>query len=315
MVVTVFALFGIVASFLVLWWSSDHVVDHALSVARLIGISPFLVGAVLIAVLTSLPELIVGLASVARGIPTLGVGDIFGSNLCDISIALFIPLFFVKKLALGKGGRAGILFMLLLSSISMIVFIGLGATSRWGGAFLIGSYFVALYAMWYRKEIDVEEYHEEFDVGRDSKREVALLLGHMLLAIGSGLTSVCCGEIVAKSLGVSAGVLGTLIFSLGTSIPEIAIGINAARRGSTDFVLGSAVGSVLSQALLIFGIISMVNGAPISLTMFSNIPVFVALMYSFLAYRVYSMASITKFDGVVLSLLYILFYVFELGSW
>jgi len=75
----------------------------------------------------------------------------------DISLSLLVPLVFVKKLSIGKSGRAGILFMLFLSAVAMIVFIGLRSINWLGGAFLIMAYFFTIYAMWSRREIDIEE--------------------------------------------------------------------------------------------------------------------------------------------------------------
>ena len=303
---------GIFLGLGILWWASDKVVDHSLTLAQKLGVSSFIIGAILVAVLGALPELIVGLTAVLRGVPEVAVGDIIGANMCNISFVLLVPLFLVKKLTLGKGGRAGLLFMLSVSVVVMLTALGYGVIPRLAGVALLAAYATALAALWYRKEIDVEEYKEELQDGDGVKQKVALIGFFTLAAAGAGVVTVFCAEHVSYLLNISVGTIGALLFALGTSVPEMAIGVNGARRGATGFVLGSVMGAILSHTLFVLGILAVISPAGIIMSSFTHAIPFIAVMYGFLGFKIYTKASICKLDAIILSTIFLIFYLVEL---
>jgi cation:H+ antiporter len=272
----------IVAGLAALAWSSDTFVDGASSVAKALGISPFVIGMVIIGFGTSAPELCVSVMSGMSNHSNLSLGNAYGSCVFNIAailgIASMIRPLVVKPATAFIAGPA----LAAISAGSMIVLRD-GVGSR-GEALTLLAIFAVLFPLycWFDQKTSGSAAECEGPVkGRmPTARMLAdpryRRIGRMRLAvayaklfiglgilIGSSHILVWGSVVFARAIGVSDLMIGLTIIAAGTSLPELAAAIASARRGNHEFVLGNIVGSNFFNMLAVVGLamsISPANG-------------------------------------------------------
>ena len=245
-------------------WSSDFFVDGAAAVAKLLGISPFIIGMVIIGFGTSAPELCVSTMSGLSGHANLSLGNAYGSCIFNIAMilgvaTLIFPLVVKPSVSYVAGpGLAAI------SLFSMWVLKD-GICSRMEACVLLGAFFVILpLYCWYdqktKKEGDLSSPPEKGDepAPRVWVSIFKLVVGLGVL-IGSSHFLVWGAVDFAKFCGVSDLVIGLTIVAAGTSLPELASAVASARRGEHEFVLGNIIGSNLFNTLAVVGLATVIS--------------------------------------------------------
>ena len=256
-------LFGGLAA---LAWSSDFFVDGAAEVAKLLGISPFIIGMVIIGFGTSAPELCVSTMSGISGHANLSLGNAYGSCIFNIAMILGIatlifPL--VVKPSVTYVAGPG---LALISLFSMWILKD-GVCSRTEAVILLVAFFIILpLYCWYDQK--TREQSQEAKAEAKAKGEggrgkilmpvVKLVVGLGVL-IGSSHFLVWGAVDFAKFCGVSDLVIGLTIVAAGTSLPELASAVASARRGEHEFVLGNIVGSNLFNTLAVVGLATVIS--------------------------------------------------------
>lgn len=252
----------VVGGLILLTFAADRLVLAAARLSRRSGLSPVLIGAVVVGLGTSLPEMLVsGLAAAEPNGMDLALGNIVGSNIANIALVLGLSV--MLRPIVGQGAilrREGGLMMLGMVALAALTWDGVLSL---GDGVLLGVGLIvalALLVVWSRSHgagIDLEE------IGRDEDIRPAVeavfgvgslgltLLGAQLLVTGA--------EEVAASLGVSGAVIGLTLVAVGTSLPELATALAAARRGENDLVLGNVLGSNLFNALGVGGVAGIVG--------------------------------------------------------
>lgn len=241
---------GIVLGLAVLTYASDQFVVGAARVARNLRLSPILIGAVVIGFGTSAPEMLVSGIAGAQGSLDIGVGNIIGSNVANLSLVLGVaalvtpivvrspvlkreaPIALVATIVFAivvqgglAGGEAAILAVVLVIGLALIV---LGA--RGGDAAMTA-------------EVD-EFLTDDISTGREVLRTV---LG-LVFTLGAAKVLVDAAVAIAGELGIAEGFVGLTIVAIGTSLPELATAVQAARKGETDLIVGNLLGSNLFNA-------------------------------------------------------------------
>ena len=245
-------------------WSSDFFVDGAAAVAKLLGISPFIIGMVIIGFGTSAPELCVSTMSGLSGHANLSLGNAYGSCIFNIAMilgvaTLIFPLVVKPSVSYVAGpGLAAI------SLLSMCILKD-GICSRTEAWMLLGAFFVILpLYCWYdqktKKEGDLSAPPEKDDepAPRVWVSLFKLVVGLGVL-IGSSHFLVWGAVDFAKFCGVSDLVIGLTIVAAGTSLPELASAVASARRGEHEFVLGNIIGSNLFNTLAVVGLATVLS--------------------------------------------------------
>ena len=248
----------IVIGLIILVWSADLFVEGAASVARYLGMSPLLIGMVIIGFGTSAPELSVSALSALQGNPGIALGNAYGSNITNIAlilgcVALINPIS-VHSQIIRK--ELPILFMVTLFVIFQLYD---GHLSRFD-AFLQLGLFTMVMGWMIRQDInktdsfeqEVEEELEEHSMSI-SQALIWLIAGLALLVLSSRML-VWGAVSIAQDLGVSDLVIGLTIVAIGTSLPELASSIAAARKGEHDLALGNIIGSNLFNTLAVVGL-------------------------------------------------------------
>ena len=281
-------------------WSSDFFVDGAAAVAKLLGISPFIIGMVIIGFGTSAPELCVSTMSGLSGHANLSLGNAYGSCIFNIAMilgvaTLIFPLVVKPSVSFVAGpGLAAI------SLFSMLV-LGDGICSRMEAWILLGAFFVILpLYCWYdqktKKEGDLSAPPTKDDepAPRVWVSIFKLVVGLGVL-IGSSHFLVWGAVDFAKFCGVSDLVIGLTIVAVGTSLPELASAVASARRGEHEFVLGNIIGSNLFNTLAVVGLATVIsplvpgpNGEPAfsHYVLSRDLPLMTALSFSILLFGI-----------------------------
>ena len=252
-------LFGGLAA---LAWSSDLFVDGAAAVAKLLGISPFIIGMVIIGFGTSAPELCVSTMSGLSGHANLSLGNAYGSCIFNIAMILGIatlifPL--VVKPSVSYVAGPG---LALISLFSMWTLRD-GVCSRTEAIILLAAFFIILpLYCWYDQKTRAQpEESKAKDEGeqRNVPMSVVKLVVGLGVLIGSSHFLVWGAVDFAKFCGVSDLVIGLTIVAAGTSLPELASAVASARRGEHEFVLGNIVGSNLFNTLAVVGLATVIS--------------------------------------------------------
>ena len=247
-------------------WSSDFFVDGAAAVAKILGISPFIIGMVIIGFGTSAPELCVSTMSGLSGHANLSLGNAYGSCIFNIAMILGIatlifPLVVKPSVSYVAGpGLAAI------SLFSMWVLKD-GICSRMEAWALLGAFFVILpLYCWYDQKTRGEEVKLKGEgEGKDEGDRSGILVSLVKLVVGLGVLIGSSHFLVwgavdfAKFCGVSDLVIGLTIVAAGTSLPELASAVASARRGEHEFVLGNIIGSNLFNTLAVVGLATVIS--------------------------------------------------------
>ena len=284
---------------------ADWLTKGASALARRFNMSELLIGLTIVAIGTSLPELVISTGSALKGSPGLALGNIIGSNIFNGMLilgvtALLCPIKFDSKM-LTREIPFNLLASIVLILVSGSMLVG-GAPgeliTRYGGMLLL-----CFLAVFVRYTFSITN-----DSG-DGEPAGQLPVWKVVLFIVAGLAALIFGGNVfvdgateiARVLGLSEAVIGITIVSAGSSLPELAVSVSAARKGNVGIALGNVLGSNILNIFFILGVSATIT--PISLDGFSFIDYYVLLASSLLIYfvaRFGGKAVITRFEGAVL---------------
>ena len=266
---------AIVIGLALLVWSADRFVDGAVGVARFFGMSTFLIGMVIVGFGTSAPEIVVSILSAMNGTPQLALGNAYGSNIANIALilgatALIAPVV-VKKQAM----KLDIPVLILMTALTIFL-VKDGSVSFLDGFILLFA-FVAVMSFNIlhelknkrkRKQSEVQSVTDE--ASSESSESVSIAKSLLWLFVGLGILVGSSRMLVwgavgmAQALGVSDLLIGLTIVAVGTSLPELASSIAAARKGENDLAVGNVIGSNIFNTLVVVGIAAVI--APIGST-------------------------------------------------
>lgn len=228
---------------LVMGKAAHYVVDAVRLGGKRFGLSKFLVAFVFLGMATSLPEISVALLSALRGTPGLSLGNLLGANIVILSLLSGLAAVIGGKLHPGdiysKRTLPLFLFIILLPAFAVVD----GRLTRADGVLLIAAHFLfVLHLYWSREATALRA--EAAPIGRFS-RQLALAVVAVAVLVGSSYFLVNSALVVARSLGATPLVIGLLLFSVGTNLPEFSLVLTQAGGRQKDVVLGDLFGSLL----------------------------------------------------------------------
>lgn len=257
---------AVLAGLVLLVWSAERFVDGAAATSARLGLSPLLIGMLVIGFGTSAPELVVSALAAAQGNPGLALGNAYGSNIANMGLILGLVAL-ISPLAVHSGVVRRELPV--LGGVTL-----LSALLLWGG--VIGRLEAILLLVLLAAFIGVSIYLALRDgsdaLSSDTEESLAVHpmslkaglvwtgVGLVLLVVSSRIL-VWGAVAIAQGFGVSDLVIGLTVVAVGTSLPELASSISALRRREHDLVLGNVVGSNLFNTLGVVGLAGVI--API----------------------------------------------------
>ncbi|VUD46841.1 Inner membrane protein YrbG [Thalassocella blandensis] len=314
------AFLALVAGLVLLVWSADRFVDGASGAARYFGMPPLLIGMVVVGFGTSAPEMVVSALAAVQGNPGIALGNAYGSNIINIALILgvtaVISPIIVHSAVLKKE-------LPILAAVTVIAAWQLfdGTLSRLDAIFLL-LIFLALmiWTIWLSLKNKNDALAGEMAQELQSKPQnirhslIWLVAGLLLLIISSRL--LVWGAIeIAKSVGVSDLIIGLTIVAVGTSLPELASSIIAARKSEHDIALGNILGSNLFNTLAVVGIAGVIYPMPVeNSVLYRDVLVMALLTVSLfvLGYEFKKPAQINRYEGTLLLIAYCAYTTFLL---
>ena len=305
----VLALTLLVCGLVLLTLAADRLVLSATRLSRAWGVSPILVGALVVGLGTSAPELLVSALAAGRGEIDLAVGNVVGSNTANVTLvlgtaALVGPVVGRLQTIRREGGLV-LVAVLLFGVLLWNLYLG-----QVESAALVLAMFAAggLLVRWARQDAESGVLPMSPEAESDEPVRVST---EILMGLGTlGLTLVGAELLVrgasdlAAELGITSAFVGLVIVSVGTSLPELATALAAARRSETDLILGNVLGSNLFNTFMVAGIAGLVGPGAIDAAfrpaaVFMTVAAFVAGVFVVTGRR------LVRWEGAVLLCLFL----------
>jgi len=250
---------AVVIGLVLLVWSADRFVDGASATARHLGMPALLIGMVVVGFGTSAPEMIVSAIAAWQGTPGIALGNAYGSNISNIALILGVTAVISPVAVHSQVLRKELPVLLVVTALSAGLLWD-GGLTRLDAGVLLGVF--ALLMVWMirqgmRQRSDPLAADMQQELGETPMpigRAVTWLIVGLLLLMASSRALVWGAVEIARAFGVSDLVIGLTVIAIGTSLPELASSVIAARKGEHDLAVGNIVGSNLFNTLAVVGI-------------------------------------------------------------
>jgi len=246
---------------------ADFVIEESERVALHYNISHFVIGATLVALGTSLPEMAASMMASGAGKGDIAVSNIIGSNIINISLVLGLVFLISSKIMPSRDIFAKDSAWGLFPVMTFILISFDGIISRFEGFMFImmmGAYLLFLINNDddITSEIDKDIAKEKFDWKRTG---LYLGAGFVMVIVGANFT-IESATGIAKSFGVSEWIIGLLLIALGTSLPELMVSFSAAKKGNGDMIIGNIIGSNVANFTVALGAAALVSPITVDLS-------------------------------------------------
>ena len=255
-----------VAGVVLLYFGAEFLIRGGVAVAKRLKVSPLLIGLTLVAFGTSAPELVVSIQAALADQGDIAVGNVIGSNICNIALILGLCAV-LRPIATNTKLFKLDMPLMLGSGILFTIFYWLDGRgiNFWQGAVLVTILIAYLGWSFYQ---DKKSGGGEFSAAAEEEAgDKPVAIQWALLMVAGGLAGLVLGAksfvisavFFAKAMGVSEAVIGLTIVAIGTSLPELATSVVAVIKGERDIAVGNVVGSNIFNILVIMGIAPMVS--------------------------------------------------------
>ena len=302
----------------------DWFVDGATGLARKFHLPDIIVGATVVSIGTTLPEVMVSVTGALQGQGAMAYGNAIGSIICNTSLIAAISVTFNPGPVNAKTMKMPVAFFFTSAAVYCLAAYVLGTFPRWLGFVLLGIFLVYMYLTVRHGLKNPDEAHEESEGGGGSdpmwKMLLLLIGGAAIIAWGANLL-VDNGTIIAQELGVPETVIALTFVALGTSLPELITTITSLRKGHASLGIGNVIGANIFNLVLVSG--ASVALAPFKVpegnTLFGinsslvlDIPLMVAVM-ALLTIPALTKKNLYRWQGITLLLIYAAFCAFQFG--
>ncbi len=295
--------FGLLCfGFFLLTKGADYFIENSASFAEEKGISPHVVGVTIVAFGTSLPELLVSIISSFQDYNDLALGNIVGSNISNIGLVLAVSTF-IFYYVLGTNivpekDANNDSYVMVLAVFLLFFFARDNLISVVEGLIFFLLYLFYIYWLYKRSSNEPVEEVEE-------NTSFTFLLGGLIGLLFGAQITVNAAVSIAEAMGVSEIVIGLSVVAIGTSLPELAGTVSAARMGHKEIAVGNVIGSNIANIFLVMGVLAMIN--PIAVEQFvieRTLPLLILLtIATFAMIRI----PLTRLGGTILFSFFLLF--------
>ena len=292
----------LIVSLFVLVKASDYFTDSAEKIGVAMGISQFIIGVTIVAIGTSLPELVSSIFAVLQKSTEIVAANVVGSNIANILLIFGVAIIINKRLKFS--GPINVDLGLLLCSALFILITAINGTfSRIEAVIsLLAAIAYLIYATSPKHKADIPKIKKE-KIGL--KIFIVLVLSAVFIYLGAKYTieSVIT---ISELIGIGKEVIAISVVALGTSLPELAVTISAARKKNLHMAIGNVLGSNIFNSFIVMGVSGII--APLFIprqVIYMGIPVMIAstIIYLVLAKK----KEIMRWEGILLVCFYILF--------
>jgi len=314
MIELIFPLLIFATSLVVLASASHFTIKSIEKLIELTGLSEASAGFVILAVMTSTPEIIVALFSVLQGTPGISVGDILGSNIFNVGAVLGIlgMLGYLKTCSTDLLLElTDMLFITSLIPLLLVIFnylpiAGFAQVSPIIGLILLATFSVNTYVM-AKKRTPIVRTNESVTVSKGSKTMFATKLILSITGVTVAAYLVVLSAInIADILGAPLILIGAKIVAIGTSLPELTLDLTAVRRGRVQLAIGDIIGSNLTNLTLVLGLVLLTSPFAVNMTIFTELLPFLVIT-TIIFWRFLTRGGVSQVGGIILIMIYILF--------
>lgn len=299
----------LIASLAGIVFGADYLVSGAVSLARRYRVSDFVIGAAIVGVGTSMPELVVSFMGAVNGNADVAIGNVVGSNIFNVLgilglTALFFPVAIEKKNMKFEIPLC-IAVSVLLMILALNFFDGTAATIGRADGWILLLSFVGF--MWYSFARDRKDGNESAEQVTDA--ESPLWLAIVKVVGGLALLIVSCdffvdnAVLIAKRFGVNDAFISLTLIACGTSLPELAASVAAAVKKNTDMALGNIVGSNIFNITLILGLSSQVM--PLTSAGITSVDYIVMIVAAVLILLIGFTGKINRISGLLMFICFV----------
>ncbi len=305
----------LVVGFTLLVKGADVFVDGASAIAASLKVPSLIIGLTVVALGTSLPEAAVSITAAFNGSNDIALGNVVGSNLFNLLVVvglsgLICPLA-VQKSLLHRDIPYSILIAVVM--LGCILLPSFGTLSRVDGLILLALFAIFMYytvtSALKARQID------ELDAPEMEKRPISLPRALLMVVIGIGLIvigakfAVYSSTEIARMFGISENIIGLTLVAFGTSLPELATSIVAARKGESDLSLGNAIGSNIFNITFVLGASCALSPIAAPITAVADAAALIAVTVLFMA-SVWKKRQVTRLHGAAMFAVYLAYTVY-----
>ena len=236
---------------------ADYFIDNSASFAEDKGISPHVVGVTIVAFGTSLPELLVSIISSFQGYNDLALGNIVGSNISNIGLVLasssFVFYYLLGTDVQPNSDSNKDSYVMFLAVFLLIIFAQDNIINFVEGLAFFMLYIIYLVSLYYRSR------NKSGNSGSDEQTSYNFLVGGLIAMLMGAQLTVDSAVEVASHLGISEMVIGLSVVAVGTSLPELAGTLSAAKKGHKEIAVGNVIGSNIANIFMVMGVLAMIN--------------------------------------------------------
>ncbi|MBC8441653.1 MAG: calcium/sodium antiporter [Deltaproteobacteria bacterium] len=312
----IFYFLSVVFGLMLLVWSADRFVEGSAVTAKHLGMPPLLIGMIIVGFGTSAPEMLVSALSAADGNEGIALGNAYGSNICNIALILGITALIKPILVKSEILKKELPVLALVTLVAVFQLMD-GMLTRFEAAFLMCAFLgLLIWSLFQQKTVSSDTLAVEVGNSLENqtlslRKAVVLIVTGLILLILSSQMLVTGSVEIAKFFGVSDLMIGLTIVAVGTSLPELAASIMAARRNEHDIAIGNIIGSNLFNTMAVVGIAGLIHPMSIDPRFLSrDLPVVAGLTFSLfvIGYGFRGQPGIiNRFEGFALLLSYILY--------
>ncbi len=239
-------------------YGADFIIKESERIALKFNISHFVIGATLVAVGTSLPEMAVSMSASIKGSADIAVANVIGSTIFNISLVLGFVFLIAKKINPNRDlfakDSAWSLFPILVFILMSID----GKLNYIDGILFL--FLMAGYLLFLIQSNQVEEVNEELNEETFNwLKTILLLLLGFCFVIGGANFAIESASNIARSFGISEWIIGLFLIAFGTSLPELIISIQSALKNNADLAIGNIIGSNVANFTMVLGLSSIIN--------------------------------------------------------
>ncbi len=255
------------AGVLILYLGAEWLVRGSARMAKLLGISPLIIGLTVIGFGTSAPELVVSMVAAIRKVDDIALGNIIGSNIANIGLVLGLSAI-ISPLKINPGIlKRELSIMILVSGILYLMSLDLQISFVEGAILFAGIILFNWLSYFFAKRESKTNRAERVGsirVEGTKTRQILFIIAGLVGIIGGAQLMVRSAVFVARELGISELIIGLTIIALGTSLPELAASMVAAFRKESDISIGNVIGSNIFNILMVIGIVAMISPLKVS---------------------------------------------------
>jgi cation:H+ antiporter len=297
---------------LAVWLGAEGLVRGAVKLAAYLGVPSLIIGLTIVAFGTSAPELVVSAVAATAGHSQIALGNVVGSNIINIGLVLGLSAT-ISPIAVHTMVLKRDVPILLFATLAVVAIVKIGDGISRVDAVILLTAFVAHTIMSYIFALK-EQTRTTTAPGWErpvlKARHIVFLAGG-IITLAAGAEGMVRGAVgLADAMGVSKRVIGLTIVAFGTSVPELAASVVAAKHGEGDLALGNIVGSNLYNLLLILGTAALFRPIESRISWASLDFVFFVVFVVMLLPMIHRSRKISRADGIILLMTYVLFNVF-----